>query len=95
MTSAPVLTPNELTLWIGALQVCFGVAALVLAGRLGRERVGFATAPLGAMFLITGLLKLLNDRIADAILFPAAGLAFAIAVGVFVRNIRASRVRRV
>ena len=95
MNSAPVLTPNELTLWIGAFQVLFGVVALVLSGRMGRERAGFATAPLGAMFVITGLLKLLNGRIADAILWPVAGLAFAIAVGVFVRNVRASRARRV
>jgi uncharacterized membrane protein HdeD (DUF308 family) len=93
MTREPVLTEAELSLWIGVFQVLLGMFTLVVARRVGRQRAGLATAPLGAMFLITGLLKLLQGRIADAILLPAAGVAFVIAAGWFVGNVRASKRR--
>ena len=87
----PILTDDQLFRWVGGFQVVLGWIQIVAGLRKG-SRAG-TLAPMGVLWFIAGLLIVLNDIVADAILIPAASIAGILAIAWFIRELRASRSR--
>jgi uncharacterized membrane protein HdeD (DUF308 family) len=88
--SDPVLTHEELAVWIGALQAVFG-SMLVLFALRRRTETSANTARLGALLVLVGILKLLQDVVPDNVLISAALAAGLLVMAWFIRDRRKHR----
>ena len=91
--SDPVLTEEELAVWVGALQAVFGSFMLVFGRRRRWEMSPFVT-PLSAMWIVIGLLKMLEDLLPERILLAGSAVAWALVIAWMVQVWRVSRARR-
>lgn len=87
--------PTGLTVagnWLAVVQVVFGFVALV-TGLRNRGTQTEIVAPLGAVFLIQGVARLLGGTVAAGILITVEAAVLAAAIAWFVRVNRASGAR--
>ena len=91
--SEPVLTHEELAVWIGALQAAFG-SVMVLVGLRRRSETAANTARLGALFVLAGMLKLLKDLVPENVLISAALLCGLLVMAWYLRDRRKRPARR-
>ena len=91
--SQPVLTTEELGVWIAGLKVLFGTVTLAWALR-HRDQAMPTTAPFGAGLLASGTVRLLVGRVPDRILTPVATLLLVTIAAWFVYEVWAERARR-
>ena len=89
----PVMTVEELGIWLAGLEVAFGAAMLVF-GLRDRSRFRRTMAPLGAWFVFAGAFRLLGPRLPLTIVMPLTVVVTVALVAWFVRQYRASRAGR-
>ena len=91
--SDPVLTEEELSIWVGALQAALG-SMLLLFGLRRRSEAWTTNARLGALLAISGMLKLLEDFVPERILVSVAVVAGLLVLAWYLRDRRLERARR-
>jgi len=89
--SQPVMTMEELSVWIGGLEVAFGVGALVFG--LRNRQLVTPIAPLGALAILAGSLRLFARHFPNRIVLPLAAIAAVALLVWFVREARALKRR--
>ena len=91
--SDPVLSEEELAVWVGALQALFG-SMMLLFGLRRRSETSATNARIGALCVIGGMLKLLEDLVPERILVSAAAVAGLLVLAWYIRDRRIERARR-
>ena len=91
--SDPVLTEEELAVWVGALQAVAG-SMLLLFGLRRRSQEWTNNARIGALFVISSMLKLLEGLVPETVLISAASVAGLLVIGWYIRDRRRTRAQR-